>query len=100
MEAEGQSFWELLGEAAGRFLAWVVDLAGAAWDGIGGAIADFFAGLARGVGVKDAGIFTWLGLGLGILLVLSAVQGFLRRGIWGPLFRLAFGLILIGVIIA
>jgi hypothetical protein len=100
MDGEERSFWETLGEALGQVIAWVADLAGAVWDRIGSAIGDFFAGLARGAGLEDAGIFAWVLLVLGILLVLSAIRGFMRRALVGPLFQLAFGLLLIGVVVA
>ena len=88
-----------LGEALGRAIAWIVGLFEALWSVLGGAVGAFFGGLARGLGIENAGLLTWLMIGLGLLLVAGAIQGFLQRSLIGPLFALALGLALIGWVI-
>jgi hypothetical protein len=88
-----------LGEALGRAIAWIVGLFEALWSALGGAVGAFFGGLARGLGIENAGLLTWLMIGLGLLLIAGAIQGFLQRSVVGPLFALALGLALIGWVI-
>ncbi|HET8727498.1 MAG TPA: hypothetical protein VFO41_08315 [Alphaproteobacteria bacterium] len=92
--------WDRLGEALGRAIAGLVGLFEAIWTGIGGAVGAFFGGLARGLGLENAGLFAWAVIGFGLLLILGAIQGFLNRAVFGPLVALALGVALIGWIIA
>lgn len=87
------------GEALGRAIAWFVGLFEGLWSVLGGSVEAFFDGLARGLGIEDAGLLTWLLIGLGLLLILGAIQGFLQRSVIGPLFALVLGLALIGWVI-
>lgn len=92
--------WDDLGEALGRAIAWLVGLFEAVWTGIAGAIGAFGNGLARGLGIEDAGPMAWLLIGFGLLLIVGAIRGFLNRAVVGPLVVLALGLAIIGWVVA
>lgn len=80
-----------LGEAIGSAIAWLTDAFFSFWDVVLGVFDDFFDGLARGLGMQGAGPLAWLLLAVGLLLIVSAIQGFLRRSIVGPIILLALG---------
>lgn len=92
--------WDDLGEAIGRAIAGLVGLFEAVWEAFGGAFGAFFGGLSRGLGIEDAGLFTWILIGLGLLLIAGAIQGFLNRNIVGPLVSLALGIAVLGWVVA
>ena len=75
------------GESVGNFLA-----------GIPPALVDFFSGVAAGAGLH--GVVDWAAMIFGLALLLSAIGGFRRRRIVGPMIGGAFGVALMGWAIA
>lgn len=76
-------FLRSAGESIGAFLA-----------GIPPAINDLFAGISAGAGVH--GFMDWTALIIGLALLISAIRGFTRGGIVGPMLRGFFGLVAMG----
>jgi len=75
------------GEGVGSFLP-----------GIPPALVDFFSGVAAGAGLH--GVVDWAAMILGLALLLSAIEGFRRRRIVGPMVGGAIGVALMGWAIA
>ena len=75
------------GEGLGSFLA-----------GIPPALVNFFSGVAAGAGLH--GVVDWAAMLFGLALLLSAIRGFRRRRIVGPMVGGAIGVALMGWAIA
>lgn len=95
-EGWGGSIGEWIGSAIGALLRLVADL----WHALAGALQGFTEGLARGIGLPDAGIMSWILVAIGIFLLYHAVRGFMRRRILGPLVLFAIGAFLISTVMA
>jgi len=83
---------ESAGQSVGEALAWVADNFG----DIGAAVGDFFHGVASGAGLQDPTTGTWIGLGLGGLLLVSGIADLLKGEIIAPVFKGVIGLGVLG----
>lgn len=88
-----------LGEWIGGLIGGALRLLAALWHALATSVSDFLAGLARGIGLQDPGLFTWVVLALGLFLVALAVRGFFRRAILRPVLLLALGSFLISTVV-
>jgi hypothetical protein len=88
-------FFATLGGMLGEGLRAIV--AGIKWflGGLGGALADFYAGLAGAMGMSPS-IFNLVLLALGLMFLWGAVKALLRRSILGFLFWLFMTLLVLG----
>ena len=78
-------FFASLGGMLGEALRSVV--AGLKWllGGIGGALGDFYSGLAGAMGMSPS-VFNLVVLAIGLMLLWAAVKALLRRSLLGVLF--------------
>ncbi|EHK66516.1 hypothetical protein [Achromobacter arsenitoxydans] len=88
-------FFATLGGVLGEGLRAIV--AGIKWllGGLGGALGDFYAGLAGAMGMSPS-IFNLVLLVLGLMFLWAAVKALLRRSIIGFLFWLLMTLLVLG----
>ncbi|MNX91643.1 hypothetical protein [Achromobacter deleyi] len=88
-------FFASLGGMLGEGLRAIV--AGIKWllGGLGGALADFYSGLAGAMGMSPS-IFNLILLALGLMFLWAAVKALLRRSIIGVLFWLLMTLLVLG----
>ncbi|MBU0725074.1 MAG: hypothetical protein KJ904_17630 [Alphaproteobacteria bacterium] len=84
------------GEAIGNILAWIASGVLGIVASLGNVFDDFFGGVADGVGMSDATLFSWVLLALGVFFLIGAVQSFIRASIIGGIFQLVIGAFLIG----
>jgi hypothetical protein len=91
----GEGFFASLGGMLGEALRSIV--AGLKWllGGIGGALGDFYSGLAGAMGMSPS-IFNFILLVLGLMCLWAAVKALLRRSIIGFLFWVIVALLLLG----
>lgn len=88
-------FFATLGGMLGEGLRAIV--AGIKWllGGLGGALSDFYSGLAGAMGMSPS-IFNLVLLALGLMFLWGAVKALLRRSIIGFLFWLFMALLVLG----
>ncbi|WMD22846.1 hypothetical protein RAS12_10875 [Achromobacter seleniivolatilans] len=88
-------FFASLGGMLGEALRGVV--AGIKWllGGLGGALGDFYSGLAGAMGMNPS-IFNFVLLVLGLMFLWGAVKAILRRSILGFIFWLFLAVLVLG----
>lgn len=94
MEQDG-GFFASLGGMLGEALRGIVS--GIKWllGGLGGALGDFYSGLAGAMGMSPS-IFNFVLLVLGLMFLWAAVKALLRRAIVGFLFWLVLAVLVLG----
>lgn len=94
MAPEG-GFFASLGGMLGEALRGVV--AGIKWllGGLGGALGDFYSGLAGAMGMSPS-IFNFVLLVLGLMFLWAAIKALLRRAIVGFIFWLFLAVLVLG----
>ena len=94
----GEGFFASLGGMLGEALRSIV--AGLKWllGGIGGALGDFYSGLAGAMGMSPS-VFNLVLLGLGLMLLWAAVKALLRRAILAFIFWLFLAVLVLGGLI-
>ncbi|KGD92232.1 MFS transporter [Achromobacter sp. RTa] len=94
----GEGFFASLGGMLGEALRSIVS--GLKWllGGIGGALGDFYAGLAGAMGMSPS-VFNLVLLGLGLMLLWAAVKALLRRAILAFIFWLFLAVLVLGGLI-
>ncbi|SAI71535.1 Uncharacterised protein [Bordetella ansorpii] len=92
------SFFGTLGAFLGGAIRVVVDALQAVFGGLGTALAEFFAGMARALGMGPS-VFNFALLLLGLLLLWTALRAFMRRSVIAGIFWLFLGLLLLGGLI-
>lgn len=98
--AEDGDWGASIGEAIGGFIGWMLQLVADLWRALADGLQGFTDGLARGIGLADAGVLSWIVVAIGIFLLYQAVRGFMRRRILGPLVMLVIGAFLISGVMA
>ncbi|OZI44819.1 hypothetical protein CEK29_09020 [Bordetella genomosp. 5] len=95
---QDDSFFSSAGAMLGGIIRAIVD--GLRWlfGGLGGALSDFFNGLAQAMGMS-ASVFNFALLILGLLFVWAAIKAFLGRSIFSGLFWLLLAMLLLGALI-
>ncbi|MFY0479145.1 hypothetical protein [Achromobacter marplatensis] len=92
---QNDGFFASLGGMLGEALRSIVS--GIQWllGGLGGALGDFYAGLARAMGMSPS-FFNFVLLVLGLMFLWAAVKALLRRSILGFLFWLVLAMLVLG----
>jgi len=93
------SFFGSLGAMLGGAIRAIVEALRAVFGGLGGALGDFFSGLARSLGMSPS-VFNFALLLLGLLLLWTAVRAFMARSIFSGLFWLVLAILLLGALIS
>ncbi len=97
MQADG--FFEWLGSALGSALRAIVDVLQTIFGGLGGAISDFFDGLAGAMGMAPS-TFNYAVLLIGVLLLVAGVKSLLRRSIVGGIIWLLLAALVLGSLVS
>ncbi|WP_142847639.1 hypothetical protein [Telmatospirillum sp. J64-1] len=87
-----QGLLDRFGEAIGRFVAWIVSLFTDTFGSLAEGVRSFFGGIARGAGLQNPGLFTWILLILGLMILYGAIRSALRGGIVGAVVQGVIGI--------
>jgi hypothetical protein len=96
MNADG--FFDWLGNTFGSVIRTIVDVLRSVFGGVGDAIRDFSAGLARAIGMTPS-TFNFAVLLVGLLLLYAAIRAFLSRSILGGIVWLVLAVLVLGSLV-
>jgi hypothetical protein len=95
---QSNSFFESLGNVLGEIIRTIVGALRYLLGGVGRAIGDFSAGLAKAMGMSPS-LFNFAILILGVLLLVAAIRALLRRSVLGFLFWAILAVLVLGALI-
>jgi hypothetical protein len=95
---QSNSFFESLGNVLGEIIRTIVGVLRYLLGGVGRAIGDFSAGLAKAMGMSPS-LFNFAILILGVLLLIAAIRALLRRSVLGFLFWAILAVLVLGALI-
>lgn len=96
MNADG--FFEWLGSTFGSVIRTIVDVLRSVFGGVGSAIREFSAGLARAIGMAPS-TFNFAVLLVGLLLLYAAIRAFMSRSVLGGIIWLILAVLVLGSLV-
>ncbi|WP_246129636.1 hypothetical protein [Verticiella sediminum] len=94
----GNGFFAWLGELVGGAIRFVVDALRSLFGGLAGAVDDFLSGVAGAFGMSP-GLFNYVWLILGVLMLIAAIRAVMRRAIVAAVVWAVLGVFVLGMLV-